>query len=94
MTDLMFIYYISPLNPDYILCDLCEAQSKSSEVLLSVRSSDVFERYRNQINSKLNIGQDLHLEFGDPKKLNAIQVINPEKKPSYVIKTPIQTKKA
>ena len=38
VSDLMFIFYVSPLNSNYILCDLCEGQSKSNEVLLQVWS--------------------------------------------------------
>lgn len=49
ITDLMYIYYISPLNPDYKLCDMCEGESKSSQVLLQIWSSDVFDRYKNLI---------------------------------------------
>ena len=72
----MFIRYTSPIHPQYNLCEMCEGETKSNQVLLSIRSSDAYERYKHLINSRLGIGQQIKFEHGSPGKLEAIQVLD------------------
>lgn len=60
---------------------------------MQVWSSDVYERFWNLIDQKLNLGEHLDLEFGDKNNLDSVQVFDP-KKNHWPNKLPILTKKA